>query len=366
MSDKKKVVVGMSGGVDSSVCALLLKEQGYEVIGATMQIWDPEKCGVEREGSCCGLSAVEDARAVAACLDIPYYVLNLKDIFRQKVIDNFTESYIKGITPNPCIACNRYVKWEAFMERCRDIGADYIATGHYARVIRLPDGRYTIRRSVSDTKDQTYVLYNLTQDQLAHTLMPVGEFEKTSIRELALKAGLPVANKSDSQDICFIEGGDYAKFIKDRTGSSGKIGNFIDREGVVIGKHEGTVNYTIGQRKGLGIALGHRAFVCDIDADSGDITLGTDSDLYKTTLFASGLNHMGDERFDEDFTYSGKVRYSQQGTPCKVKYVDEDTIRVDFETPVRAATPGQAVVLYRDDYIAGGGTIIKESRQHKV
>ncbi len=355
----KKVVVGMSGGVDSSVCALLLKEQGYEVIGATMQIWQPEECSIEREGSCCGASAVEDARAVAECLGIPYYVMNFREEFEKEVIDRFTGEYLKGRTPNPCIYCNQLIKWGAFLERCKKLGADYIATGHYAGVIQLPSGRYTISKSATPEKDQTYVLYNLTQDQLAHTLMPVGAYQKPQIREIAKKAGLPVAGKRDSQDICFIPDGDYASFVLKERGTLGTQGNFVDMNGNLMGPHKGTANYTIGQRKGLGIAAGKRVYVCDIDLKTGDVTLGTDDDLYKDRLTFDTICYMGEEVFSEEESYLAKVRYSQSSVPCKVKYIDKDNVEVIFDKPVRAATPGQAVVLYKDGWIAGGGTIRK-------
>ncbi len=357
---KKKVVVGMSGGVDSSVCAWLLKEQGYDVIGATMEIWQENVAKTEAEGGCCGLTAVNDARRVAECLDIPYYVMNFKEEFRKKVIENFTASYLKGYTPNPCIICNRYVKWEAFMKRCLEIGADYIATGHYAQVVKLDNGRYTIKKAVSRSKDQSYVLYMLTQDELAHTIMPVGSYEKTDIRRLAEEAGLPVAHKKDSQDICFIEDGDYAGFIEKETGSRGKSGSFKDLQGNVLGPHSGTAQFTVGQRKGLDIALGHRAYVCDIDTETGDVFLGSNDDLFTTEVLVKGLNYMGEEHFDENTEYTAKIRYSQANTPCRVKYMDEETICLKFESPVRAATPGQSAVIYKDDWIAGGGTIIKK------
>ena len=359
----KKVVVGMSGGVDSSVAAYLLKQQGYEVIGVTMQIWQNEEaaCRIEEKG-CCGLSAVEDARRVAAVLDIPYYVMNFKHEFRRDVMDYFVEEYKHGRTPNPCIACNRFVKWDALLARSREIGADYIATGHYARIAQNADGRYYIRNSVTAAKDQTYVLYSLTQDQLAHTLMPVGEYEKPMVRKIALEANLPVANKPDSEDICFIPDGDAGAFVDLELGEEAPgPGNYVNMAGEVIGQHKGVTHYTIGQRKGLGIAAGHRIFVTKIDAEQNIVTLGESEDVFTDQLIANDLCYMEQERFDENMEYIAKIRYSDPGSPCKVSYEKaedgSERLRVNFLKKVRAVTPGQAIVLYHGQAVAGGGVI---------
>ena len=271
----RKVVVGMSGGVDSSVAAWLLKEQGYDVIGVTMQIWQDEDTLVqEAEGGCCGLSAVDDARRVAMDLGIPYYVMNFKNEFRTQVMDYFAAEYMAGRTPNPCIACNRYVKWESLLRRSLSIGADYIATGHYARIEQLPNGRYAIKKSVTAAKDQTYALYNLTQEQLSHTLMPVGNYHKDEIRDMAQKLGLPVASKPDSQEICFIPDHDYASFIEEYTGKTMEPGNFVDLDGNVLGRHKGISHYTVGQRKGLNLAMGYPVFVVAIRPETNEVVLG--------------------------------------------------------------------------------------------
>ncbi len=306
-----KVIVGMSGGVDSSVAALLLKEQGYEVIGVTMQIWQDERNGAQQncacsasgerqsaddgreDTGCCGLSAVEDARRVADHLGIPYYVMNFKREFRQYVMDYFVEEYLHGRTPNPCIACNRYVKWEALLNKSLAIGADYIATGHYARIDRLENGRFCIRNSVTARKDQTYALYALTQDQLAHTLMPVGAYTKEQIRQMAQDAGLPVAHKKDSQEICFIPDHDYAAFIeRERGGQVPGPGNFVSESGEVLGRHKGITHYTVGQRKGLNLSMGRPVFVTAIRPETNEVVIGEGQDVFTDHLTCSGLNFM--------------------------------------------------------------------------
>lgn len=354
----KKVVVGMSGGVDSSVAAYLLNKQGYDVIGATMQIWqDKEPEMLEHEGGCCGLSAVDDARRVAFKLGIPYYVMNFKEDFKKYVIDYFIEAYVKGETPNPCIACNRYVKWESLLNRSLEIGADYIATGHYARIIKLPNGRYTIQKSLADSKDQTYALYNLTQYQLAHTVMPVGEYSKEEIRQLAVEAGLMVANKPDSQDICFVPDSDYAGFIERVTGDKCPEGNFILEDGTVVGKHKGIINYTIGQRKGLGITFGKPMYVKNINAVTNEIVLCSNEELYSQEVLVGNVNCMAVERLEGTVRCVGKIRYSHKGAECTIKPLENGKVKCMFDQPQRAVTKGQAAVFYVDDYIYCGGVI---------
>ena len=355
---KKKVVVGMSGGVDSSVAAYLLKEQGYEVIGATMQIWqDEDEFTQEENGGCCGLSAVDDARRVAAALEIPYYVMNFKKELKENVIDYFVEEYQNGRTPNPCIACNRYVKWESLLQRSLSIGAEYIATGHYARVVQLENGRYTLRRSATLAKDQTYALYNLTQEQLKRTLMPVGKYTKDEVRAIAEKINLRIANKPDSQDICFVPDGDYAAYIEEEAGVKVPEGNFVLTDGTVLGRHKGITHYTVGQRKGLGLALGYPAFVLEIRPETNEVVIGTKEESMTTQLRARNLNFMAVEDLTEPLHVFTKIRYNHKGAWCTIEKTGEDEVLCTFDEPQRAVTPGQAVVFYDGEYVLGGGTI---------
>ena len=358
--EKKKVVVGMSGGVDSSVAAWLLKEQGYDVIGVTMQIWQDEEPEVQEEnGGCCGLSAVDDARRVAERLEIPYYVMNFKKEFKENVMDYFVQEYIGGKTPNPCIACNRFVKWESLLKRSMDIGADYIATGHYARIEKLENGRFALRKSATAAKDQTYALYNLTQHQLAHTLMPVGEYTKDEIRAIAEKIGLTVANKPDSQEICFIPDHDYAKFIEENTDCHLPEGNFVDKDGNILGRHQGITHYTVGQRKGLNLAMGRPVFVTAIRPETNEVVIGDNEDVFSRRLTCSKLNWMAvDGLPGEGMKVTAKIRYSHKGAPCMIRFIGEDLVECVFDDPQRAATPGQAVVFYDGEYVVGGGTIL--------
>ena len=357
---KKKVVVGMSGGVDSSVAAYLLKEQGYDVIGVTMQIWqDEEEAAKQESGGCCGLSAVDDAGRVAQELDIPYYVMNFKREFKCNVMDYFVEEYLRGHTPNPCIACNRYVKWESLLKRSLEIGADYIATGHYARIDQLPNGRFAIRNSVTAAKDQTYALYNLTQKQLSHTLMPVGDYTKDQIRKIAEEAGLPVAHKPDSQEICFVPDNDYAGFIDREAGERVPgPGNFVNKDGEILGRHKGITHYTVGQRKGLEIAMGRRIFVTEIRPDTNEVVLGENEDVFTDIVRCNRVNYMSVADLEEPRRVLAKIRYNHGGEYCVISKEENGVVRCEFEKPVRASTPGQAVVFYDGEYVLGGGTIL--------
>lgn len=358
---KKRVVVGMSGGVDSSVAALLLKRQGYDVVGVTMQIWqDEDSCRVQENGGCCGTSAVEDARKVAETIGIPYYVMNFKEEFQREVIEPFTEEYLCGRTPNPCILCNRKVKWEALLQRSLEIGADYIATGHYARIEKLDNGRWCIRNSVTSGKDQTYALYNLTQVQLSHTLMPVGDYTKEEIREIAAKAGLPVANKPDSQEICFVPGDDYAAFIDRQAGERVPgPGDFVTKDGAVLGQHKGITHYTIGQRRGLDLPMGHRVFVTEIRPETNEVVIGENEELFVERVLCDHLNFMSIEELREPLRVKAKIRYNHGGEFCTIKKIGDDLVECIFEVKVRAATPGQAVVFYDGEHVLGGGTICR-------
>lgn len=352
----KTVVVGLSGGVDSSVCAYLLKKQGYNVIGVTINTCQCIK-GEEAWGEA-SVSQLSDAEKVAKHLDIPFHIVDLKEIFKKHVMDYFVEEYLAGRTPNPCVMCNRYVKWEALLAWAEKMGADYVATGHYAQIEKLPNGRYTVKNSVTALKDQTYALCNLTQEQLSKTLMPVGEYTKDEIRAIASEAGIPVAEKSDSQDICFIPDDDYVGFLQRRVPERmpGE-GNFVDKEGKVLGRHKGVTNYTIGQRKGLGIAMGHPVFVSKLIPEKNEVVIGENEDIFTTEVVCHSVNFMSIADFTEPIRVKAKIRYHHAGDYCMLYKLENGDIKCVFEVPVRASTPGQAIVFYEDDHVLGGGII---------
>ncbi len=358
-TDKKTVVVGMSGGVDSSVAAYLLKQQGYTVIGVTMQVLPPEPIQQQgQNGGCCGLSAIEEARRIAFKLDIPHYVMNFREVFQKNVIDYFVSEYQKGRTPNPCIACNRYVKWEALLQNSKKIGADFIATGHYAEIVKHPKTqRYTLKCRDENKKDQTYVLSNLTQEQLQYTLMPIGGSQKEVIRKIAEQIDINISKKPDSQEICFIPDNDYSGFIQRETAKTYPAGNFVDLDGNVLGKHKGIIYYTVGQRKGLGIAFGKPMYVYSIDAEKNEVVLCENDALFQKTVYADDLNFMGIEKIENGTRLQGKIRYHHNKAWCTVYMKNESELMCVFDEPQRAVTPGQALVLYDGEYVACGGTI---------
>lgn len=352
-----KVLIAMSGGVDSSVAAKLLCDEGYECIGCTMKLYDNCDAGLPRGRTCCSLDDVEDARSVAFSLGMRYYVFNFKDDFHEKVIKKFASGYLRGQTPNPCIDCNRYMKFDKLFERAKLLGCDKIATGHYAR-IEFDGRKYRLKKALDKSKDQSYVLYMLTQEQLAHALFPLGSLHKTDTRAIADTAGFSSAHKPDSQDICFVPDGDYASFIENTTDQVLQTGDFVTPEGKILGKHKGIIHYTVGQRKGLGLALGYPAFVLEIRPETNEVVIGTYEESLTYTVRANELNFMSVEQITEPVRVFAKIRYNHKGAWCTVERTGEDEIVCTFDEPIRAATPGQAVVLYDGEYVLGGGTIL--------
>lgn len=352
----KRALIAMSGGVDSSLAALLMKEKGYECIGCTMKLYENEDAGIEKTKTCCSLDDVEDARNVACLLDMPFYVFNFTERFRTQVIDRFVQSYEEGRTPNPCIDCNRYMKFDKLYERAKLMGCEYIVTGHYAR-IEKEDGKFFLKKALDETKDQTYVLYTLTQDQLAHTMFPLGDLTKRTVRNIAEKNGFINANKPDSQDICFVPDGDYASVIEKYTGRICMPGNFVDTEGNTMGRHKGIIHYTLGQRKGLGIAAGKPVYVCEIRPQTREVVLGNPEDLMSRDVYVSDFNWISGNAPGGMIRCTAKVRYHQSEQPA-VLSVEGDIVHIVFDQPQRAITPGQAAVVYDGDVVLGGGTII--------
>ncbi|MBR1862098.1 MAG: tRNA 2-thiouridine(34) synthase MnmA [Lachnospiraceae bacterium] len=348
----------MSGGVDSSVAALLLKKQGYEVIGATYDFWHDDDAP---EDIYRNLSDASEAKAVADAIGIRHVAVNYTKQFRERVEKSFVSEYLNGRTPNPCVMCNPLVKWAALCETADEYGAKYVATGHYARIDRLPNGRYAIKNSVTAKKDQTYVLYGLSQVQLSRSLMPIGDYEKDEIRKIAAENALPVASKPDSQEICFVSDNDYAAYIDAHTDVTVKEGNFVDKNGNILGRNKGITHYTIGQRRGLEIAAGHRIFVTDIRPETGEVVLGENEELFTTEVLCSDLRFMSVSvlKEGEKLRVKAKIRYNHQGEYGEIEALPDNKVICRFEKPVRAATPGQSMVFYDGDYVLGGGIICR-------
>ena len=355
---KDKVLVAMSGGVDSSVAAYLLIQHGYDCSGAMMKLFFDENEAVKKNSrACCSLEDAEDARAVATALGIPFFVFNFTDSFSKQVIDKFILAYRSGRTPNPCIDCNRYLKFERFLARAKELETEIIATGHYAKITKEPTGRYLLSRGIDTTKDQTYVLYAMTQSQLARTLFPLGGLTKDDVREIAITQKLSTATKQDSQDICFAPDKNYARFINKYTHEESVPGNFVSPEGVILGQHKGIEHYTIGQRKGLGLYGSKPQYVCGINSKNNSVIVGSEDDLFSKSLTAGDINLIPVEKLDGSLYVHAKIRYSHQSQPARIWQTSHDEIHVEFETPQRAITPGQAVVFYDGDVVVGGGTI---------
>jgi tRNA-uridine 2-sulfurtransferase len=359
----KRVLVGMSGGVDSSVAAFLLKEKGFQVIGTTMRTWK------EGEGSkslygCCGAEEVEDARHVAQQLGIPFYVFNLEEEFEREVIQYFCEEYARGRTPNPCIPCNEKIKFGSLLRRARELGADFFSTGHYARVeFDAATNRYSLRKGIDRKKDQSYVLYSLSQEQLGHSLFPLGEYRKEEVRQMALHLGLRVHDKPESQEICFIHDRSYHPFLRERLGERVEAGPFLDRKGSVLGEHKGIAFYTIGQRRGLGLARGKPLYVVAIDREKNAVVVGEESEVYRDTFIVQSVHWISGEKRSSPISARVKIRYNDPGGDATVIPESEERVRVQFRSPHKAITPGQAAVFYDGETVLGGGWI-EESMQN--
>ena len=370
MSKHGKVLVAMSGGVDSSVTAILLKEQGYEVIGLTMKTWDYESSGSsKKETGCCSLDSINDARNIAVDLGFHHNILDIRSEFGDYVIDYFTDEYMRGRTPNPCVLCNTHIKWEALLKRADKLDCEFIATGHYANVNMTPDNRFYVSKGKDKNKDQSYALWGISQKNLSRTMFPLGNLEKTQIREIAKNSGYEnLVKKSESYEICFVPDNDYRNFLKNRVENlNDKVGkgNYIDENGSVIGEHEGYPFYTIGQRKGLGLALGYPAYVTKIDSKKNEVTIGSFDELKRDGMYVNKLNFMKYDKITNRMDSNTKVRYNDKGNPSVIEQVD-DTIKVYFGNGVSAISPGQAAVFYENNDVIGGGWIKSSFHQNKL
>lgn len=352
--ENKRVVIGLSGGVDSAVAAYLLKQQGYGVIGVMLNLSQNDEQYLLHEGGCCSLSSVLDARKVAEMLDIPFYVLNYKDAFKEKIVDYFVYDYMKGNTPNPCVECNRHIKFGKFLKSAKTLGADYIATGHYANIEEV-NGKYLLKKGVDEKKDQTYMLYTLTQAQLKNVLMPCGKYLKEEVREIAKQIGMDIHNKKDSEEICFVPDGNHGNFISNI--EKVREGNFVDKEGKILGKHKGIVYYTIGQRKGLNLALGKPAYVIEIRAKSNEVVIGDESDIFFKNAVINDVNVISGEGLEDGTVVQAKIRYQAKVSNAKVFNLSDGCLKIVFKNPQRAMTKGQSLVIYDGDILVGGGII---------
>lgn len=357
----KKALIAMSGGVDSSVAAVFMKDKGYDPIGVTMKLYDNDDISLDTEKTCCSLSDVEDARNVAIKVGFPYYVFNFKARFKEKVMDKFCNFYMCGKTPNPCIDCNRYLKFDELHRRAKELGCELVVTGHYAR-IRYDEttDSYQLLTGLDESKDQSYVLYHMTQDLLAETDFPLGEFTKDEIRAKAEEYGLAIADKKESQDICFVPDGDYASFLEDFTGQHVGEGDFVDIEGNVIGTHKGYYHYTVGQRRGVQVkGREGRNYVVEVRPETNQVVIGDNEDLFKNSLVADDFNWISGHAPTEPIKVSARTRYHQKLTSAIATVMEDGNVQVKFDEPVRAMTKGQAVVLYDGEVVLGGGTIIE-------
>ncbi|WP_313530506.1 tRNA 2-thiouridine(34) synthase MnmA [Anaerotignum sp.] len=360
---KNSALIAMSGGVDSSVAAYLMTEKGFECQGTTMRLYRNEDIGQCGFHTCCSQRDIDDASEVAFQLDMPYEVLDFTMDFRKQIIEKFIRIYEEGGTPNPCIDCNRYMKFDKLLSFAQEKKMDFVVTGHYARVVfDRESGRYFLKKALDETKDQSYALFAMTQNQLAHTLFPLGDLHKKGVRELAEKLHFVNARKHDSQDICFVPHGDYTKFMEEFRGRAYPAGDFLDEKGNIVGRHNGAVRYTLGQRKGLGLAMGEPVYVFDKSMERNTVTVGPESMLYSNSLIAGEMNWIAIPNLERPMKLMGKTRYGQKEQSATVIPLDDGTVRVEFDAKQRANTPGQAVVFYDKDVVVGGGTILKVIR----